>query len=102
MMKGAEFMTYCDITSLSKQFLADNMDSLLEDIAALVAIPSVREMESRSDNAPFGQPIGHAFKALTDIATRMGLTVRQHDGTHLTSPLVKGSRNLPFFTISML
>jgi len=93
-MKGAEFIMNSDISGLSKQFLANNMDSLLSDISALVAIPSVRDMETRSDNAPFGQPISHAFRELTDIAGRMGLTVRHHDGYALDISVGEGEQEI--------
>jgi succinyl-diaminopimelate desuccinylase len=55
-------------------------DELLNDLSGLIAIPSVRDLSTKSDNAPFGQSIRKAFDYLIDWAKREGFEVRDHQG----------------------
>jgi predicted dipeptidase len=54
--------------------------NLIRDIASLVAIPSIRNVENKSENAPFGQDIRAAFDEFIKIATREGLRCEDFEG----------------------
>ena len=42
---------------------SEDIEKFLEDVGRLVAIPSVRDMETASAKAPFGKEIRKAFDA---------------------------------------
>ncbi|MEH7252829.1 Sapep family Mn(2+)-dependent dipeptidase [Neobacillus niacini] len=52
----------------------------MRDLASLVAIPSIRNVESKSEKAPFGKDIRDAFDQFIEIATREGLHCEDFDG----------------------
>ena len=51
--------------------------SMLEDLAVLVAIPSVLDEAGARVHAPFGKEIRRAFDAFIKIAERLGFTVNK-------------------------
>lgn len=81
-------------SALNENYLEKNIDNVISDIAALVEIPSVRDELSRSKYAPFGQPIRHAFDKLIEIATGMGLEVRDHDGYAIDISVGEGEEEI--------
>lgn len=69
---------------------SEDIEKFLEDVGRLVAIPSVRDMETASAKAPFGKEIRKAFDAFMEIAQRMGFTVRDFDGYALDAQIGEG------------
>ena len=59
-------------------FIEENRDALLRDLAALVAIPSVRA--DAGENAPFGPQVRCALDTALDMGRRFGLEVHDCDG----------------------
>lgn len=53
---------------------------ILKDIESLVNIPSVRDMGSKADKAPFGKEIRRVFDAFAKIAKAKGFAVEDFDG----------------------
>ncbi|MCG9627220.1 Sapep family Mn(2+)-dependent dipeptidase [Vibrio mediterranei] len=71
-----------------------DIDEFINDLAGLIAIPSVRDMTTRKDNAPFGQPIRDAFDYLIQFAEREGLDVRDHQGYALDISIGEGEKEI--------
>ncbi|WEM45045.1 Sapep family Mn(2+)-dependent dipeptidase (plasmid) [Photobacterium sp. DA100] len=69
-------------------------DELLNDLSGLIAIPSVRDLSTKSDNAPFGQSIRKAFDYLIDWANREGFEVRDHQGYALDISYGEGEEDI--------
>lgn len=57
-----------------------NQDKLLKDLAALVKIPSVRDLDSARPGAPFGKNIRLAMDEFLRIAQDLGFQVADLDG----------------------
>lgn len=55
-------------------------DSILKDIETLVKIPSVRDINTRSEGAPFGKNIETAMESFSRIATTLGFKTTNYDG----------------------
>ena len=64
------------IDELVKSYRNDMIQSLEE----LVKIPSVINLESAGEGAPFGQEIRSALDALMELAKTLGFEVRDYDG----------------------
>ncbi len=69
-----------DFSSQMLEYFQLCTDELLCDLAGLIAIPSVRDLSTKSDNAPFGQNIREAFDYLISWAKCEGFKVRDHQG----------------------
>lgn len=63
---------------------------LLEDLAALVAVPSVMDPASAEPQAPFGTGVRKAFDTFASIAEKKGFSVRDFDGYALDARLGEG------------
>ena len=63
---------------------------LLEDLAALVAVPSVMDPASAEPQAPFGTGVRKAFDTFAAIAEKKGFSVRDFDGYALDARLGEG------------
>ena len=63
---------------------------LLEDLAALVAVPSVMDPASAEPQAPFGTGVRKAFDTFAAIAEKKGFSVRDFDGYALMPGWAKG------------
>lgn len=64
--------------------------SMLEDLAVLVAIPSVLDEAGARVHAPFGKEIRRAFDAFIKIAERLGFTVNDDDGYAVDAQIGEG------------
>lgn len=63
-----------------QQIIEQYKEEFLEDLAQLVAIPSIRNLNSKEANAPFGKEIRHAFDKYMEIAKRHGFEVIDDEG----------------------
>lgn len=63
---------------------------LLEELAALVAVPSVMDSAHAGAQAPFGAGVRKAFDIFTAIAQAKGFTVRDIDGYAVDAQLGEG------------
>lgn len=63
-----------------KKEIENRKEDLIQDIAALVSIPSVRDMSSAEIGAPFGKGIQNVFHDFNRIAKREGFMVENFDG----------------------
>lgn len=87
-------MKDCNVTKQLKGYLGHNQTALLSDLAKLVAIPSVRDESTRTENAPFGLAIRQAFDALIAMAKREGFTVLDHEGYALDITYGEGEEDI--------
>ncbi|WP_322864145.1 Sapep family Mn(2+)-dependent dipeptidase [Aeromonas allosaccharophila] len=71
-----------------------NLDGFVNDLSSLIAIPSVRDLTTQSENAPFGFHIRQAFDYLMDFAKREGLDVRDHQGYALDISYGQGDQEI--------
>ncbi len=55
-------------------------DEFLKDLNTLVSYESVRDLSTKSENAPFGKACRGVLDAMLDIAKRDGFTTRDIDG----------------------
>lgn len=55
-------------------------DEYLKDLETLISIPSVRDLESAGDRAPFGSGIRKVFDCFLEIAEKCGFNVEDCDG----------------------
>ncbi|MDA0150492.1 Sapep family Mn(2+)-dependent dipeptidase [Vibrio sp. LaRot3] len=76
------------------EYLEPHIDELLNDLSGLIAIPSVRDLASRTEFAPFGQPIRQAFDYLIEFAKKNGLEVRDHQGYALDISVGQGDQEI--------
>lgn len=65
-------------------------EELLSDLAALVAVPSVMDETSKSENAPFGKEVRKAFDIFLSIAERLGFTVHDDEGYAVDAQIGEG------------
>lgn len=65
-------------------------EELLQDLKQLVEIPSVRDMDSKQESAPFGSDIRRAFDVFSKIAQREGFPVHDFDGYAIDARLGEG------------
>ncbi|USD43317.1 Sapep family Mn(2+)-dependent dipeptidase [Vibrio sp. SCSIO 43135] len=87
-------MTESNFSTQTSGYLERNVDKLLSDLSGLIAIPSVRDESTKSDNAPFGQPIRKAFDYLIAFAQREDLEVRDHQGYALDISYGEGEQEI--------
>ena len=66
-----------DIERQIDEFIEDNTENMISDLASLVAIPSVRG--AREDGYPFGREPARALEKFLEIAKRMGFAVKNHE-----------------------
>ncbi|TNH96261.1 Sapep family Mn(2+)-dependent dipeptidase [Aeromonas sobria] len=71
-----------------------NVDGFINDLSFLVAIPSIRDLTTKSENAPFGFHIRQAFDYLITFAQREGLDVRDHQGYALDISYGQGDQEI--------
>ncbi len=76
------------------EYLEQHIDELLNDLSELVAIPSVRDLTTQTENAPFGYQIRQAFDYLIKFAEREGLEVRDHQGYALDISFGQGGQEI--------
>ncbi len=62
-----------------KEFVDAHWDEIQQDFAHLIAIPSVLDEESASDEAPFGKPARQCLDEVLAIAERLGLEAQPCD-----------------------
>ena len=53
---------------------------LLKDLARLVEVPSIQDLTTKEDQAPFGKGIRQTFDVFADIARELGFSVHDCDG----------------------
>ncbi|MEF2782888.1 MAG: Sapep family Mn(2+)-dependent dipeptidase [Clostridium sp.] len=63
---------------------------LLDDLRKLVAIPSVRDLSSAKNNAPFGKEIRNVFDEFIEIAKREGFQIHDENGYAVTAQIGNG------------
>lgn len=63
-----------------KTKIAQYEEEYLKDLEELIAIPSVRDLESAGEQAPFGIGIRKAFDCFMKIAEKCGFSVEDCDG----------------------
>ena len=76
------------------EYLESHTDELLNDLSALIAIPSVRDLATKGEHAPFGQSIRQAFDYLIKFAEKEGLEVRDHQGYALDISVGQGDQEI--------
>lgn len=84
-------------SNFSEQHLAyfeHHNNALLDDLSGLIAIPSTRDLSTKTDNAPFGIAIREAFDYLIKFAHREGLSVRDHQGYALDISIGSGEEEI--------
>lgn len=84
-------------SKFSRQIMAcfhSHIDELLKDLSGLIAIPSLQDLTTRTDGAPFGQSVRQAFDYLIKFAQREGLEVRDHQGYALDISYGRGTREI--------
>ncbi len=64
------------ITALIKHYEKD----MLADLSKLIAVPSIRDLDTKREGAPFGENIDKVFKEFAMIAQKLGFKVRNFDG----------------------
>lgn len=69
-------------------------NALLNDLSGLIAIPSTRDLSTKTDNAPFGMAIRKAFDYLIQFAHREELNVREHQGYALDISFGSGEEEI--------
>jgi succinyl-diaminopimelate desuccinylase len=84
-------------SNFSEQHLAyfeHHNNALLDDLSGLIAIPSTRDLSTKTDKAPFGIAIREAFDYLIQFAHREGLNVRDHQGYALDISVGSGEEEI--------
>ena len=61
-------------------YLAENWEAMVDDIAALVRIPSFMESDKATEGAPFGPGPRQALDAALGMAARMGFQTHDAEG----------------------
>lgn len=56
------------------------MPYLIKDLERLVSVPSIRDLDTKREGAPFGENIRKAFDEFLDIAKREGFKTEDFDG----------------------
>ena len=69
-----------ELTKKIDAYLEDKWDAMVEDIAALVRIPSFQEDDKKEPGAPFGPGPKKALAAALDLAVRMGFQTHDAEG----------------------
>ncbi len=69
-----------ELTKRIDAYLEDNWDTMVEDIAALVRIPSFQEDDKKEPGAPFGPGPKKALTAALELAARMGFQTHDAEG----------------------
>lgn len=67
-----------------------NEKQFLEDLKRLVEIPSVRDISTAQQQAPFGKHIREAFNVFKEIAEREGMQVEDVDGYAISAQIGEG------------
>lgn len=62
------------------QFVEENWEAIVKDIASLVAIRSVEDMDHAQEGMPYGPAPFEALKTAVEIAQRLGLDAHNCDG----------------------
>ena len=62
-----------------KQYIEENWESIEQDIAHMISIPSIEEMDKASETEPFGPQPRVALDEILKIADRMGMDVQPCD-----------------------
>lgn len=65
-------------------------NQFLDDLKTLVEIPSVRNLSSAENNAPFGKEIRRAFDKFIEIAQREGFQVHDEKGYAVSAQIGEG------------
>ncbi|WP_174269573.1 Sapep family Mn(2+)-dependent dipeptidase [Vibrio ichthyoenteri] len=81
-------------SSVFIEYLDCHIDEFLNDLSGLIAIPSVRDLATKGELAPFGQPIRQAFDYLIEFAEKQGLEVRDHQGYALDISVGQGDQEI--------
>lgn len=61
-------------------FVDSHWDEFIQDLADLVAIPSVENLDETASGAPWGSECAKALQKACDIGTRLGLDTKNCDG----------------------
>lgn len=77
-----------------KSLLEPYKKPLLEDLDGLLRIPSVKNVETVSDQAPFGQGIADALQYMLDLGERDGFTSKNIQGYAGRVSLGQGTESL--------
>lgn len=64
----------------AKSFAEENWEDIVSDIAALVSVPSVEDLEHAEPGKPYGPAPFEALQTAVDIAARLGLDAHNLDG----------------------
>ncbi|WP_229311271.1 hypothetical protein [Streptococcus sp. HF-1907] len=77
-----------------KSLLEPYKKPLLEDLDGLLRIPSVKNVETVSDQAPFGQGIADTLQYMLDLGDRDGFTSKNIQGYAGRISLGQGTESL--------
>ena len=67
-----------------------NEKQFLEDMKRLIEIPSVRDLSTAEEQAPFGKHIREVFDVFREIAEREGMKVEDTDGYAISAQIGEG------------
>lgn len=63
-----------------KQFVTENIETMIDDLGGLVEIPSVLDPDTVAPGRPFGRDVGLALERFLQLAARMGMETVNYDG----------------------
>lgn len=78
----------------SLEYFDCHINELVDDLAGLIAIPSVRDESTKSTEAPFGQGIRESFDYLIQWAEQEGFESRDHQGYALDISYGEGEEEI--------
>ncbi|MEG3219327.1 MULTISPECIES: Sapep family Mn(2+)-dependent dipeptidase [Vibrio] len=87
-------MTESNFLPRSLGYLDLHHQAFLDDLSGLIAIPSVRDLTTSEESAPFGRSIRQAFDYLIEFAQREGFEVRDHQGYALDICFGQGEQEI--------
>lgn len=73
-------MEHEELTAKIDAYLEENWDTMVEDIATLVRIPSFQEDDKKTQGAPFGPGPKEALDAALEMASDMGFATHDAEG----------------------
>lgn len=74
-----------------KEKIKQYEEDILKDISYLVEVPSIRNLETKDINAPFGEEIRVAFNRFLEIASRLGFNCEDDEGYAVHAEVGKGN-----------
>lgn len=73
-------MNTAELNAAVDRYIAEHWNEVVADIAHLISIPSVEDLETAAPGAPWGEGPRAALSAALDMATRMGFEAHDLEG----------------------